>query len=320
MTEFLKPSVKTEVINDSMARFVVEPLERGFGNTLGNSIRRVLLSSLTGARATSVQIEGVQHEFSTVDGVVEDVTDIVLNVKGLVFKANSADVQKGVAHLDVEGPCTVTGADLNVPGEFDLINPDHVLATVGDGFNLVMDINIGVGRGYVNASENQSADNPIGLIAIDSLYSPVTRCTMVVDSARVRQRNDYDKLTLEVQTNGSLSPLEAIREACNIVMQYMQAFLDFGKEEGEDAPEELATIFSPDVEPESEELSRSIDDMDLTVRSYNCLKRESINTVRELVKLSEQDLCNIRNFGVKSIEEIKEKLKDMGLSLRENDM
>lgn len=314
MTEFMRPTVTTEEINDCMARFVVEPLERGYARTLGNSMRRVLLSSLQGAKAKSIRIEGVQHEFSCAEGVIEDVTDIVLNVKGLVFKANVDDVDEAVATVSVEGPATVTGADLNVPSEFTLVNPEHVIATVAEGGTFDAEITIGVGRGNVYAKDNQKDTDPIGVIAIDSIYSPVRRCTLRDDKTRVGQSNDYDKLTLEVETNGSIAPLDAIREAANIVMQYMQAFLAFGQEDGEAA--ELPTIFEPEQEPESEELSRSIDDLDLTVRSYNCLKREGVETVRDLVKLTEADLTNIRNFGVKSIEEIKDVLQELGLSLR----
>lgn len=314
MTEFMRPTVSTEIINDKMARFVVEPLERGYGSTLGNSMRRVLLSSLTGAKPVSVRIDGVSHEFSSAVGVIEDVTDIVLNVKGLVFAMKTEDTKQATATLSVVGPATVTGADLNVPSEFELVNPEHVIATVADGGNLDMEINIGVGRGNVYAKDNQNNSDPIGVIAIDSIFSPVSRCTMHVDNTRVGQRNDYDKLVLEVETNGSIEPLEAIREAANIVMQYMQAFLMFGREDEE--LEEQPTIFEPEHEPENEELSKSIDDLDLSVRSYNCLKREAIETVRDLVKLSEQDLTNIRNFGVKSIEEIKDKLSELGLQLR----
>jgi DNA-directed RNA polymerase subunit alpha len=316
MTEFMRPTVTTEQINDCMARFMVEPLERGYARTLGNSMRRVLLSSLQGAKPTSIKIEGVQHEFSCAEGVIEDVTDIVLNVKGLVFKANVDDVDSAVATVSVEGPATVTGADLNVPSEFTLINPEHVIATVSEGGTFDAEITIGVGRGNVYAKDNQSDSDPIGVIAIDSIYSPVRRCTLSDDKTRVGQSNDYDKLTLEVETNGSIAPLDAIREAANIVMQYMQAFLEFGQEDNEEL--ELPTIFEPEQEPESEELSKSIDDLELTVRSYNCLKREGVETIRDLVKLSEQDLNNIRNFGVKSIEEIKDVLAEFGLSLRSN--
>jgi DNA-directed RNA polymerase subunit alpha len=314
MTEFMRPTVTTEIISDTVARFVAEPLERGYGNTLGNSMRRVLLSSLSGARATSVRIDGVSHEFSSAEGVLEDVADIVLNVKGLVFASNSSEVQTATATLNVDGPATVTGADLQVPSEFTLVNPEHVIATVAEGGNLTMEINVEVGRGNVYAKANQHDNDPIGVIAIDSLYSPVRRCTMHVDSTRVGQRNDYDKLTLEIETNGAISPLDALREASNIVMQHMAAFLTFDREG--DEPEETETIFESATEPENEDLNKTIDDMDLTVRSYNCLKRESIETVRDLIQLSETDLTNIRNFGVKSIEEIKDKLSDMGLALR----
>jgi DNA-directed RNA polymerase subunit alpha len=316
MTEFMRPTVTAEEINDCMARFVVEPLERGYARTLGNSMRRVLLSSLEGAKPTSIRIEGVQHEFSPVEGVIEDVCDIVLNVKGLVFKSNSSEVQSAIARVSVEGPATVTGADLNVPSEFSLINPEHVIATVSEGGTFDAEITIGVGRGNVYANENQKDTDPIGQIAIDSIFSPVRRCTLHDDKTRVGQSNDYDKLTLEVETNGAIAPLDAIKEAANIVMQYMQAFLEFGGEEVD--VDNLPTIFETDTQPENEELNKSIDDIDLTVRSYNCLKREGVETIRDLVKYSEQDLTNIRNFGVKSIEEIKDVLADFGLSLRDN--
>ena len=294
MTEFMRPTVTTEQINDCMARFVVEPLERGYARTLGNSMRRVLLSSLQGAKPTSIRIEGVQHEFSCAEGVIEDVTDIVLNVKGLVFKANSDDVDSAVATVSVEGPATVTGADLKVPSEFTLVNPEHVIATVSEGGTFDAEITIGVGRGNVYAAQNQKDNDPIGVIAIDSIYSPVRRCTLHDDKTRVGQSNDYDKLTLEVETNGSIAPLDAIREAANIVMQYMQAFLEFGQEDGEEL--ELPTIFEPEQEPESEELSKSIDDLDLTVRSYNCLKREGVAWSNFLSKTSQPSATSALNL------------------------
>ena len=196
MTEFMRPTVTTEEVNDTVARYIVEPLERGYGNTLGNSMRRVLLSSLDGAKATAIQIEGVQHEFTTAEGVIEDITDIVLNVKGLVFAALNEEVAEAVAHVSAEGPCIVTGADLEVPTEFTLINPDHVIATVADGGQLDMSIRIGVGRGYVSAERNKRTEDPIGIIHVDSLFSPVRRCTMSVSDTRVGQRTDYDSLVL----------------------------------------------------------------------------------------------------------------------------
>ena len=210
MAEFMRPTVTTEEVNDTIARFIVEPLERGFGYTLGNCMRRVLLSSLDGARATAIQIEGVQHEFTTAEGVIEDVTDIALNVKGLVFQALSEDYTEATATVSVEGPCTVTGADIQVPTEFTLVNPEHVICTVADGGTLNMTIRIGVGRGYVPAERNKRSEDPIGIIHVDSLFSPVQRCTADVSSTRVGQRTDFDKLVLEVATDGSITPDEAI--------------------------------------------------------------------------------------------------------------
>ena len=238
MTEFMRPTVTTEEVNDTVARYIVEPLERGYGHTLGNSLRRVLLSSLDGAKATAIQIEGVQHEFTTAEGVIEDITDIVLNVKGLVFSALNDDVTEATAHVLAEGPCTVTGADLDVPTEFTLVNPEHVIATVADGGTLDMTIRIGVGRGYVSAERNKRTEDPIGVIHVDSLFSPVRRCTLNVSDTRVGQRTDYDKLVLEVETDGSIAPTEAVCRAANIVNQYMGAFLSLSntdEEEGEEA-------------------------------------------------------------------------------------
>ena len=292
MTEFMRPTVTTEEVNDTVARFIVEPLERGYGYTLGNCMRRVLLSSLDGAKATAIQI--VQHEFTTAEGVIEDITDIVLNVKGLVFSALNDDVEEATAHVLAEGPCTVTGADLEVPTEFTLVNPEHVIATVADGGTLDMTIRIGV----------------------DSLFSPVRRCTLNVTDTRVGQRTDYDKLVLEVETDGSIAPTEAVCRAANIINQYMGAFLSLSdiadEEEGE-----VPSIFAPEGQETNAELDKQIEDLDLSVRSYNCLKRAGIHSVRQLVEFSENDLLNIRNFGAKSIEEVKDKLISMDLNLKQ---
>ncbi len=315
MTEFMRPTVKTEEVNETVARYIVEPLERGYGNTLGNSMRRVLLSSLDGAKATAIQIEGVQHEFTTAEGVIEDITDIVLNVKGLVFSALSDDIEEATAHISVEGPCTVTGADLEVPTEFTLINPEHVIATVADGSSLVMDVRIGIGRGYVSAERNKRTEDPIGVIHVDSLFSPVRRCTMNVVDTRVGQRTDYDKLILEVETDGSITPTEAVCQAANIINQYMGAFLSLAETE-EDEEGEVPSIFAPEGQETNAELDKQIEDLDLSVRSYNCLKRAGIHSVRQLVEFSENDLLNIRNFGAKSIEEVKDKLISMDLNLK----
>ena len=316
MTEFMRPTVTTEEVNDTVARFIVEPLERGYGYTLGNCMRRVLLSSLDGAKATAIQIEGVQHEFTTAEGVIEDITDIVLNVKGLVFSALNDDVEEATAHVLAEGPCTVTGADLEVPTEFTLVNPEHVIATVADGGTLDMTIRIGVGRGYVSAERNKRTEDPIGVIHVDSLFSPVRRCTLNVTDTRVGQRTDYDKLVLEVETDGSIAPSEAVCRAANIINQYMGAFLSLSdiadEEEGE-----VPSIFAPEGQETNAELDKQIEDLDLSVRSYNCLKRAGIHSVRQLVEFSENDLLNIRNFGAKSIEEVKDKLISMDLNLKQ---
>ena len=316
MTEFMRPTIETEVVNDTVARFIVEPLERGYGITLGNSMRRVLLSSLDGARATAIQIEGVQHEFTTAEGVIEDITDIVLNVKGLVFTPLNDEVVEATAHVSAEGPCTVTGADLEVPTEFTLVNPDHVIATVADGGQLDMSIRIGVGRGNRTADDNKRTEDPIGIIHVDSTFSPVTKCAMDVQNTRVGQRTDYDKLILDVHTDGSITPTEAVCRAANIVNQYMGAFLGLDEtEEGEEV--ETPSIFAPEGQETNAELDKQIEDLDLSVRSYNCLKRAGIHSVRQLVEYSENDLLNIRNFGAKSIEEVKDKLISMELNLKQ---
>ena len=316
MTEFMRPTVTIEEVNETVARYIVEPLERGYGYTLGNCMRRVLLSSLTGAKATAIQIEGVQHEFTTAEGVVEDITDIVLNVKGLVFSALNDDVESAVAYVTAEGPCTVTGADISVPTEFTLVNPEHVVATVADGGTLNMAIRIGVGRGYVSAERNKRDEDRIGTIPVDSLYSPVRRCTMNVEDTRVGQRTDYDKLVLEVETDGSMAPTDAVCRAANIINQYMGAFLCLTNlPEGEEG--EVPSIFAPEGQESNAELDKRIEDLDLSVRSYNCLKRAGIHSVRQLVEYSENDLLNIRNFGTKSIEEVKDKLISMDLNLKQ---
>ncbi len=312
MSEFMRPKVTVEEVDDNTARFIMEPLERGYGYTLGNSMRRVLLSSLDGAAATAISIEGVHHEFTSAEGVIEDVTDIVLNVKGLVFSVQGAE-EEATATLVAEGPCTVTGADLEVPTEFQLVNPDHVIATLAEGGKLEMSIRIGIGRGYVSAERNKRTEDPIGIIHVDSLFSPVRRCTMDVTDTRVAQRTDYDKLILEVETNGSVSPVDVICQSANIISQHMAAFMTLG---GEDEEAEVASIFAAEGPNKNSELEKQIEELDLSVRSYNCLKRAGIHSVRQLVEYSEQDLLNIRNFGAKSIEEVKDKLHSMELDLK----
>ena len=277
MSEFIRPQVTVEGISESFARFTVEPLERGFGDTLGNSLRRVLLSSLDGAAVEAIHIEGVQHEFQSLAGVREDVTDIVLNVKGLVFKSNNIG-DEATATVDIDGPAVVTGEDFFVPAEFDLINPEHVIATLEDGVHFTMSMRIGTGRGYAPGESNARGDDSIGIIHVDSLFSPVRRCTLNVTDTRV----------------GAFLTLTTV----------------------ESVPEETS-IFAQEEPVDNVELDKRIDDLDLSVRSFNCLKRAGIHSVRQLLDFSENDLLNIRNFGVKSIEEVKDKLDSMGMSLKQ---
>ncbi|MGI6754689.1 MAG: DNA-directed RNA polymerase subunit alpha [Atopobiaceae bacterium] len=312
MSEFIRPEVSVEEISDNLARVTAEPLERGYGDTLGNSLRRVLLSSLEGAAVQAIQIDGVQHEFTTVPGVYEDVTDIVLNVKGLVF-ADMGTGEEAEASINIDGPAQVRGGDFVIPAEFELVNPDHLVCTLGDGAHLSMRMRIGTGRGYVSGDENERDGDPIGLINVDSLYSPVIRCAKVVEPCRVGQHTDYDRLVLEVETNGAVSPRDAVVEAANIINQHMSAFMGLTDEE---EPQEDTSIFASGIEEDNTELEKQIEDLDLSVRSYNCLKRAGIHSVRQLVEFSENDLLNIRNFGVKSIEEVKDKLEAMGLGLK----
>lgn len=339
MTEFMRPTVEIEEIKDNLSRFIVEPLERGYGETLGNTMRRVLLSSLTGARVTAIKFNDgtVQHEFSTSPSVIEDVTDIVLNIKGLVFKAldpafsntdndedkeldNVLNPDKNIATATIEAsapadkPYTVTGNDINVPAGFELINKDHTICTIADGGALDMDLRLGIGRGRVVADENKREDDPIGIIAIDSNFSPVRRCTMKKDDTRVGQRTDFDRLTLEIETDGSITPTEAANRAALIINQHMEKFLELVELSEE---EKKATIFAPEAEKENIELEKRVEDLDLSVRSYNCLKRADIHTVRKLVEYSEKDLMGLRNFGSKSIDEVRAKLISMGLNLRQ---
>ncbi|MDP2233799.1 MAG: DNA-directed RNA polymerase subunit alpha [Actinomycetota bacterium] len=311
MTEFMRPQVTVEQIDDTVARYIVEPLERGFGYTLGNCMRRVLLSSLQGAAATSIRVEGVQHEFTPIEGVREDVTDIVLNVKNLVFRETGIGAGDAVATLSATGPATVTGADLKVPAEFELVNPDEVVATLNKGAKLEMSIRVGVGRGYVSADRNKRTEAPIGVITVDSLFSPVVRCAYVVENTRVGQRTDYDKLILEVETNGAIHPNDAVARAGNIIDEHMMVFTDHAL-----TPLSDEGIFAAAVDESESVLDTPIEELDLSVRSYNCLKRQGVNTIGQLNECTEGDLLNIRNFGAKSIEEVKDKLQGMGLGLK----
>ena len=312
MSDFIRPNVSVDEVSENVARVIVEPLEHGYGDTLGNSLRRVLLSSLEGAAVEAIQIDGVQHEFTTVEGVYEDVTDIVLNVKGLAFR-NMGTGSEATASISIDGPATVTGGDFDIPAEFQLVNTDHVICTLGEGAHLTMSMRISTGRGYVSGEDNEREDDPIGLIHVDSLFSPVRRCAKAVEPCRVGQHTDYDRLVLEVETNGGVTPREAVVEAANIIDQHMGAFMALADENEQT---EEPSIFAAGQTDDNSELDKQIEDLDLSVRSYNCLKRAGIHSVRQLVEFSENDLLNIRNFGVKSIEEVKDKLESMGLSFK----
>lgn len=312
MTEFMKPNITVEQVGDNIARFVMEPLERGYGQTLGNGMRRVLLSSLDGAAATAIKIEGVQHEFTSAPGVVEDVTDIVLNIKGLVF-APFAGGEEATATLSAQGPCVVTGADLEVPTEFQLINPEHVIATLSEGAQLEMSVRIGVGRGYVPAERNKRPEDPIASFrsircSRRSAVAPWTSRTPASPSAPTTT-SSFSRSRPTARS----APVEAVCQSANIINQHMMAFLSLD-ESGEEV--EVASIFAPEGPSKNTELEKQIEDLDLSVRSYNCLKRAGIHSVRQLVEYSENDLLNIRNFGAKSIEEVKDKLQSMDLSLK----
>jgi DNA-directed RNA polymerase subunit alpha len=307
----MRPEVTVEAVDENVSRYIVEPLDRGFGYTLGNCMRRVLLSSLEGAAATNIRIDGAQHEFTALDGMREDVTDLILNVKSLVFRDTGIGEGSAEAELSVTGPAVVTGADLKVPNEFELVNADQEIANLNEGATLTMYINIDTGRGYVSAERNKHAGDAIGVIPVDSLFSPVQRCTYTVENTRVGQRTDYERLIIEVETNGSVAPDDVIARAGRVINEHTQLFV-----EQTIAPIEEGSIFVEIDRTDTSGLDTPIEELDLSVRAYNCLKRQGVNTIGQLTECSEGDLMNVRNFGAKSIEEVKDKLIDMGLNLK----
>ncbi|QCZ47920.1 DNA-directed RNA polymerase alpha subunit-40 kD subunit [Levilactobacillus brevis] len=316
MIEFEKPNIHKIDESNNYGKFIVEPLERGYGTTLGNSLRRILLSSLPGAAVTSIQIDGVLHEFSTVEGVVEDVTQIILNVKKIALKLNGSDDQEETMEINVKGPAQIAAGDIVAGADVDILNPDLYIATVADGATFHMRMTADKGRGYVSADENKTrnTDMPIGVLAVDSIYTPIERVNYQVENARVGQRADYDKLTLDVWTNGSINPSEAIALAAKILTEHLAMFVDLTDEA------KNAEIMVEKEETHKEKmLEMTIEELDLSVRSYNCLKRAGINTVQELNNKTEADMMKVRNLGRKSLEEVKAKLADLGLSLRKED-
>lgn len=314
MIEFEKPNIHKVEKTDSYGKFVVEPLERGYGTTLGNSLRRVLLASLPGAAITSIQIDGVLHEFSTVEGVTEDVTQIILNLKKVSLKLNSEE-QKDL-EIDVKGPAEVTAGDIQGDGEVEVLNPDLYIATVADGAELHIKMTADKGRGYLSANDNKARmdDLAIGVLPIDSIYTPIERVNYTVENARVGQHNDYDKLTLDVWTDGSLTPTEAVSLGAKILTEHLAMFVNLTEEA------QNAQVMVEKEETHKEKmLEMTIEELDLSVRSYNCLKRAGINTVKELTDRTEADMMKVRNLGQKSLEEIKLKLNDLGVSFRQDD-
>lgn len=317
MLKFEKPDYKVkEYIKDSFyGKFELEPLERGFGTTLGNALRRVMLSSLPGDAITSVKIDGVAHEFQKIDGVIEDVTAIVLNLKSIVVKNHAKDENK-IIRLKKDTPGLVTAADIELDADIEILNPEQPIATIVEGGKLNMEMTIGSGRGYVVADENKKIlaqdKNKVNTIAIDSIYSPVERINYEVETARVGQNNNYDKLILEVWTNGSILPEEALALASRILIEHFEILTNLNS-----IADETGLMISKSEDPNVKILETSIDDLDFSVRAYNCLKRANILTLRDLVEKTENEMMKIRNLGKKSLKEVMDKVKDMGLSFKD---
>lgn len=316
MIEIEKPRIDTEDLSSDgkHGKFVVEPLERGFGNTLGNSLRRVLLSSLEGVAVKSIKIEGVLHEFSTIPGVKEDVTQIILNMKGLTAKLNSQGEKK--VEIRAEGPCEVTAASIMCDSEVEILNPEMHIATLGEGAKLFMEITLDKGRGYVPGERNKqmAEENVIGLLPIDSIYTPVLKVNYTVENTRVGQITDYDKLTLDVWTNGVVNAQEAVSLAAKVLTEHLNLFVDLS-----DKGYSTEIMVEKDEKGKEKVLEMTIEELDLSVRSFNCLKRAGINNVEDLINKSEEDMMKVRNLGRKSLEEVIIKLQSLGFNLRKEE-
>ena len=314
MFDFEKPNIEIAEISDDKryGKFVVEPLERGYGTTLGNSLRRIMLSSLPGAAVSQVKIDGVLHEFSSIPGVKDDVTEIIMNIKSLAIKNTSESNEPKVAYIEFEGEGVITAADIQADADIEIMNPDQVIATLSGGADskFYMELTITKGRGYVGADKNKKEDLPIGVIAVDSIYTPVERVNLSVENTRVGQITDYDKLTLDVYTNGTLDPDEAVSLAAKVLSEHLNLFIDLS----ENAKTAEIMVEKEDNEKEKV-LEMNIDELELSVRSYNCLKRAGINTVEELCNRTPEDMMKVRNLGRKSLEEVLAKLKELGLQL-----
>jgi len=312
--EIEKPRIECVEMSedDSYGKFVVEPLERGYGTTLGNSLRRVLLSSLPGVAVTSIKIDGVLHEFSTMTGIVEDVTEIIMNIKELALKMHG-DGPKMI-YLDVDGEGEVTAADIKCDSDVEILNPDLHIATLNGDGRLYIEMNINKGRGYVQADKNKQPGQPIGIIPVDSIYTPVKKVNYIVESTRVGQSTDYDRLIIEVWTNGSIKPDEAISLGAKILNEHLNLFIDLT-----DKAKNAEIMVEKEESKKEKVLEMTIEELDLSVRSYNCLKRANINTVEDLISRTEEDMMKVRNLGRKSLEEVLSKLHALGLSLAPSD-
>ena len=318
MFEFEKPRIEiAEMAQDgTYGRFVVEPLERGYGTTLGNSLRRILLSSLPGSAVSNVKVDGVLHEFIVIPGVKEDVTEIILNLKCLAIKNTSEGTESKVAYIDVEGEGEVTAKDIKADSDIEILNPDLHIATLSGGPNskLYMEITISKGRGYVGADKNKKEDQPIGMLPVDSIFTPVTRVNFLVENTRVGQITDYDKLTLEVWTNGTIAPDDAVSYGAKLLNEHLALFIDLS-----DNAKNTEILVEKEEGKKEKVLEMSIEELDLSVRSYNCLKRAGINTVEDLACKTEEEMMKVRNLGKKSLEEVLNKLAELGLALRPSD-
>lgn len=310
MIEFEKPNITKIDENKDYGKFVIEPLERGYGTTLGNSLRRLLLASLPGAAVTSINIDGVLHEFDTVPGVREDVMQIILNIKGIAVKSYVEDEK--IIELDVEGPAEVTAGDILTDSDIEIVNPDHYLFTIGEGSSLKATMTVNSGRGYVPADENKKDNAPVGTLAVDSIYTPVTKVNYQVEPARVGSNDGFDKLTLEILTNGTIIPEDALGLSARILTEHLDLFTNLTE-----IAKSTEVMKEADTESDDRILDRTIEELDLSVRSYNCLKRAGINTVHDLTEKSEAEMMKVRNLGRKSLEEVKLKLIDLGLGLKD---
>jgi DNA-directed RNA polymerase subunit alpha len=313
MIEIEKPTITKTIQNDNTyGKFVVEPLERGYGTTLGNCMRRILLSSLPGAAVTTVKIDGILHEFSTIPGVKEDVTEIILNLKKLAIRISGDEDKRAI--INAVGPKEVTAADIIGDADIEIFNPDLHIATLDENSTLVMEMNLATGRGYVPAEQNKTDTTPIAVIPVDSIFTPVTKVNYAVENTRVGQVTDYDKLTLEIWTDGSITPEEGVSIGAKIMLEHLNLFIGL-----DSSIDDMEFMIEKEEDRKEKALEMTVEDLELSVRSFNCLKRASINTVEELTQRTEEDMMKVRNLGMKSLDEVKNKLEELGLGLKPSD-